>query len=91
MVDSSGMLQKQWEKASLKRKANVQMDKCVETLLDSNTVANGCDTNVSLDEDHTFTEREKLKETDEYKGALEEELLAREQALKVQAEEAKQQ
>ncbi|PWA56853.1 dnaJ domain-containing protein [Artemisia annua] len=91
MVDSSGMLQKQWEKASSKRKVNVRMDKCEETLLDSTTVANGSDTNVSLGDDHIFTERENLKETDEYKRALEEELLAREQALKVQAEEAKQQ
>ena len=89
MADSSGMLQKQWEKASLKRKAYVQMDKCEETLLDSNTVANGSDTNVSLDEDHIFTEREELKETDEYQRALEEELLAREQALKVQVQFSK--
>ncbi|KAI3719815.1 hypothetical protein L6452_20720 [Arctium lappa] len=35
-------------------------------------------------------EREKLKETDEYKRALEEELAARQRALKVQAEEAQQ-
>ncbi|CAI9761820.1 unnamed protein product [Fraxinus pennsylvanica] len=35
-----------------------------------------------------FIEREKLKETDEYKRALEQELASRQQALKIQAEEA---
>ncbi|XP_022887527.1 uncharacterized protein LOC111403310 [Olea europaea var. sylvestris] len=35
-----------------------------------------------------ITEREKLKETDEYKRALEQELASRRQALKIEAEEA---
>ncbi|GKE19480.1 hypothetical protein Tco_1427057 [Tanacetum coccineum] len=89
MVDSSGMLQKQWEKASLKRKANVQTDKYEETLTDKNTVVlNGFVTaDVSFVEDRIVSEREKITE----KRALKEELLAREQALKVQTEEAKQQ
>nr|GEZ40763.1 DnaJ domain-containing protein [Tanacetum cinerariifolium] len=39
-------------------------------------------------EDSIISEREKLKETDEYKRALEEELAERERALKIQAEEA---
>lgn len=39
-------------------------------------------------EDSIICEREKLKETDEYKRALEEELAERQRALKIQAEEA---
>ncbi|PWA81359.1 dnaJ domain-containing protein [Artemisia annua] len=39
-------------------------------------------------EDSIISEREKLKETDEYKRALEEELAERQRALKIQAEEA---
>ncbi|KAK9064675.1 hypothetical protein SSX86_016057 [Deinandra increscens subsp. villosa] len=41
-------------------------------------------------EDSIIGQREKLKETDEYKLALEQELLARQKALQIQAEEAQQ-
>lgn len=41
-------------------------------------------------EDSIIDQREKLKETDEYKRALEEELSARQTALRIQAEEAQQ-
>lgn len=178
MVDSSGMLQEQWERASLKRKTNFQSDQCgmtendsfsthygdghdsfgvkrnkqsyaevpsrsdskevirekdgqgfgttigsrrgntfsVETVDCSHGFGHGDDksketpsssTSSEVENEGKFTlntsntddapvensivnEREKLKETEEYKRALEEEWSARQRALKVQAEEAQQ-
>nr|XP_043623064.1 uncharacterized protein LOC122594819 [Erigeron canadensis] len=112
MVDSAGTLQKLWEKASLKKKSNVEIvdgasviaaatvdnshvtehinDKSKAISLTSNNVVLRDPTIADVPmESSIVNEREKHKETEEYKRVLKEELLARERALKVQAEEVR--
>lgn len=80
MVDSS-----EWKNASLKRKTNVETDKYAETPSAVNEVVlTSSDIDGATVEGSIVTEREKVKEIDEYKRAVEEELLARQRALKVQ-------
>ncbi|KAK1423200.1 hypothetical protein QVD17_18496 [Tagetes erecta] len=58
---------------------------------EKNDLENAATTDDDVPVDNSIIgQREKLKETDEYKQALEQELLARQEALQIQAEEARQ-
>ncbi|CAI9277293.1 unnamed protein product [Lactuca saligna] len=90
MEDSSGKLREEWERAFLKRKGGKKnQDQFPDTCVCSSNGNEEESDDVSV-ENSIIDQREKLKQTDEYKRALEQELSARKIALKIQAEEAQQ-
>ncbi|MCD7445916.1 hypothetical protein HAX54_024616 [Datura stramonium] len=67
----------------------VKFTKCEKTYSGKGPVQNGENVEGRVEDSCITTQRERIKETSEYKKALEEELASRQRALAIQAEEAK--